>query len=88
MKVRFDDLTLRMALVEQSDRKFDEKVDQVKKDVLEKLAELAKAFTEDRTERKEERKWLFRTIAGAVVLAIVGFILSGGLQMIGKNLGG
>jgi len=31
-------------------------------------------------ELKDDRKWLWRAIAGAVIVAVVGFIISGGVK--------
>lgn len=88
LKLRLDDMSVRLTVVEQQDRRFEERVENVKSTITRQIDELAKAFIEDRTERKSERTWLFRTIAGAVILAAATFVMSGGLKMIGNTFAG
>lgn len=88
LKTRFDDFGHRLQLVENADRRFEERVEAIKTSVNTKIDDLSKAFTADVAERKSERTWLFRTIVGAVLLAIATFVMSGGLKMIGTTFGG
>lgn len=85
LKTRVDDLSLRLVMVEQADRRFEDRVESVKNAITTQMTALATSFAEDRADRKSERTWLFRTIAGAVILAVATFVMSGGLKMIGNT---
>jgi hypothetical protein len=98
LKSRFDDFSVRLMLVENLDRRTEDRIKEVRELVVERMATftstvqkdiamLTATVTEDRQDRKDANKWAFRTIATAFILAGVTFIVSGGLKLTIENIG-